>query len=76
VAVFVLSLSTAVTNNLRDRLIVTDLLIGVVLGLLAIASTLLLTRRYIGRPIAAVVASAEQAALEKWISKYLAHELR
>jgi putative methionine-R-sulfoxide reductase with GAF domain len=65
VAVFGLSLSTAATTNLRDQLIITDLLVGVVLGLLAIASTLFLTRKYIVRPIAGLVASAEQAAAGK-----------
>jgi len=62
VAVFGLSLSTAATINLRDRLIITDLLVGGVFGLLAIVSILSLTRTYIGRPIAALVTSAKQVA--------------
>jgi putative methionine-R-sulfoxide reductase with GAF domain len=65
VAVFALSLSTAETIGLRDRLIITDLLVGFVFGMLAIASTLLLTRKFIGQPITTLVASAEQIAAGK-----------
>jgi putative methionine-R-sulfoxide reductase with GAF domain len=65
VAVFGLSLSNAETVALRDRLIVTDLLVGTVFGFLALLSTLILTRRFIGRPIAVLVAGTEQAAAGK-----------
>jgi putative methionine-R-sulfoxide reductase with GAF domain len=65
VAVFGLFLSNAETVALRDRLIVTDLLVGTVFGFLALLSTLILTRRFIGRPIAVLVAGTEQAAAGK-----------
>jgi len=65
IAVFALSLSTAKTISLRDRLIITDLMVGLVFGALAIISTLLLTRKFIGQPISALVSSAEQVAAGK-----------
>jgi putative methionine-R-sulfoxide reductase with GAF domain len=64
-AVFGLTLSTATTTDMRDRLIVTDLLVGGVSALLSILSALVLARNFITRPIAALVAGAKQIAAGK-----------
>jgi len=61
-SVFGLAFSTAATINLRDRLIITEVPIGIVFGVLAVISTLFISRKYIERPIAALVTGAEQAA--------------
>lgn len=65
VAVFGLALSTAATTSLRSRLVITDLLVGGILGFLAILSTLIVVRNSIAQPIAALVAGAKQAAAGK-----------
>jgi len=65
VAVFSLSLSTATATNMRNQLIVTDLLASGALALLTIFSVLLLGRNLIAKPIAALVAGAKQVEAGK-----------
>lgn len=59
-AVFGLAASTAATTHLRDQLVTTDLIAVGVLALLGSVSALGLGRNFIVRPIAALVARAEQ----------------
>ncbi|MBN1452087.1 MAG: GAF domain-containing protein [Anaerolineales bacterium] len=65
VAVFSLSLSTATATNMRNQLIITDLLASGALALLTIFSVLLLGRNLISKPIAALVAGAKQVEAGK-----------
>ena len=65
VAVFALAFSTAATTGSRDRLIVTNLAASLVLTFLAILVAVVLLRIWVLRPIAALVASATQAAAGK-----------
>jgi putative methionine-R-sulfoxide reductase with GAF domain len=62
VAVFSLSLSTEETTNLRDQLVVTNLLVGGGTALLTILGALILARNFMTRPINALITSAEQVA--------------
>jgi putative methionine-R-sulfoxide reductase with GAF domain len=61
-AVFGLALSTAATTGLRNRLIITNLLVGGILAFLSVVITLILARNYISQPITALAASAKQVA--------------
>lgn len=60
VAVFSLAASTAATTHLRDQLVTTNLMAVGVLALLGSLAALGLGRNFIVRPIAALVARAEQ----------------
>ncbi len=63
VAVFGLTLSTAETVALRNQLLLTNLLVSVLMGLLAVLSTISIVNRSLARPISALAAGANRAAV-------------